>query len=134
MKFPKTILVNTLKSIVVLCFITSLASCDSDDGKVLVDSLPESLLRTYVGSVSYTDSDGEIIAGDFFSSATISGSFDDYTITFSEDDVPTLTNLSFERVGPLNFEYIDGTDEIIINTVLVVDFEVNGNRIEFSGQ
>ncbi|WP_299889140.1 hypothetical protein [uncultured Lacinutrix sp.] len=134
MKTSKKITPILLKSFLILSLLLSLTSCSKNDDNVLeavTNNLPSSVLRTYTGPLSYTaDGEEEIINNP--ATATISGSNGVYSISFS-NDIPSLTGLSFERVGPINFHYEEGDNEIVINTVLVIDFTVNGNLIEFSG-
>lgn len=122
MKNLKTI----FKSILILCLITSLASCSNDDdGGSDLTSIPSSFLKTYTGNLVYTSSNGNLISVTETGTATISGTNSNYTITFS-DGVPAVTGLQFMANDD------DGTSFVSIgvnNSVTGINLDDNGLRL-----
>ena len=143
MKFPKTILATTLKSIVILCFITSLTSCSSDDDSGSSDepgdtnnvTLPADRITTYNGVLSFETASGELTET-LNGSATISGSSSNYTISFS-DNVPSISGITFifEDDSYIYVNPNDDSEGVVIDedNRLIVDLTINNNLTEFVG-
>ena len=146
MKTLKTNLSTILKSLLILSLIFNMSSCSGDDDNNDDDTngvtngvaLPANKVTTYTGILSYTPSTGDEIES-VSSTATISGSSSNYTITFS-DGVPSISGITFILVGG-DYVYVnpdDTSEGIIIETSgderLVVDLTVDNNLTEFVGE
>ncbi|WP_346883733.1 hypothetical protein [uncultured Algibacter sp.] len=145
MKTLKTSLSAILKSLLILGLIFNMSSCSGDDdnnndddtnGAITGVALPARLITTYTGFLSYTPSTGDEIESTN-STATISGSSSNYTISFS-DGVPSISGITFVLVDG-NYVYVNPEDDsegVIINTTdnvgLSIGLTVDNNIIEFT--
>ncbi|MBW1298186.1 hypothetical protein [Aquimarina litoralis] len=137
MKFQNNVLGKLSKVILVLS-VLFMSSCGNDDDGTPVDAfvtLPSSLVTTFDGELTYTPANGMGIVAGVDGTATISGSGNTYTISFS-DGVPSITGLRF--IGSGNGSYATvGTDGsaagiTIENDELTIGATISGNAWAFT--
>jgi len=136
--------VKTLLSILFLTFCFTFLSCSDDDSIVepIVEEvlctavIPSSNLTTYVGTLSYTSANGDVISNPIDGEATLQESGGEYIVSFS-DGVPSLENLCFNSDGTsyISVTAVNSQSGVTIDgDELVVSLTVDDNNYGFSGE
>ena len=126
-------------SILILALIVGFTSCGSDDdgddggSNDTEATIPSDELRGYVGTLTYTGTEGTI-AVPSGAEADISGSPGDYTISFS-DGVPSITGLNFElESGVFITQGSSNTVVVIDDGELTIQVQIGGENWVFTGE
>jgi len=131
--------VRNLSKVTLVLSILFISSCGSDDDAVVpaVDlfvTLPAEVVTTYDGVLTYNPADGMDIVVNEPGTATISGSGNIYTISFS-NGVPSITGLRFIGSGNGSYATVGGNGSAagidIEGDELTVGAEVDGDSWAF---
>lgn len=121
-----------------IALIFGLVSCSSDDDndgdgdETEIVTIPAAQATTYIGTLTYTGSEGQIV-NPTDGTATISGSSSNYTISFS-DGVPSISGLTFTSTNQ-TFVATGSSNVVIVidDSSLTLNVQNGGDNWVFDG-